>query len=85
MKDISDWTIEIGSLADEKGWWPEGKHRSIGDLIALCHAELSEALEAYREDEDPNYVWMREDGKPEGFGYELADTIIDESGLHERS
>ncbi len=44
------------------------------ELIALCHSELSEALEAYR---DHGFLdWVREDGKPEGLSSELADTVI---------
>ena len=34
------------SVAKEKGWWPD--ERNDGELIALMHSELSEALEAMR-------------------------------------
>ena len=37
------------ATAKDKGWWD--KERSFGDLIALCHSELSEALEAFRDGE----------------------------------
>ena len=37
---------------------------SIGDALALCHSELSEALDAYRNDDKEN------------FAEELADEII---------
>ena len=68
---INDWAEVIHANALEHGWWDE--ERSFGDIVALCHSELSEALEAYRSGEDP--VWM--DGlKPEGMAVEMVDCII---------
>ena len=48
--------------------------RNFGEIIALCHSELSEALEAWRERGFD--AWGTIKGKPEGVTSELADTII---------
>ena len=60
------------STAVEKGWWE--KERSIPEQIVLMHSELSEAVEELRK-ENPRPFYLV-DGKPEGWGVELADTVI---------
>ena len=43
---ISKLIDECHAIAREKGWWDS--ERNDGELIALMHSELSEALEAMR-------------------------------------
>lgn len=61
--------------ANQHGWhvewsskyrihYPDTKYLSIGDALALCHSELSEALDAYRDNDKKH------------FATELADAII---------
>ena len=45
---------EAHAIAKEHGWYDT--ERTFGDLIALVHSELSEALEAYRERELEAYT-----------------------------
>ena len=71
--DLKDFGSQVHETAKQHGWHDE--ERSFGDIIALMHSELSEALEAYRIDGDPTREW-RTGGKPEGVPSEFADVII---------
>lgn len=65
---------EIHKNAVNHGWWDE--ERSFGDILSLCHSELSEALEEHRNGHSPTEIYYSEEGKPEGISIELADCII---------
>ena len=71
-KSINELAQDIHANAVDHGWWDEP--RSFAEVVALCHSELSEALEADRAGEPA--VYLREDGKPDGVAVEMIDCII---------
>jgi len=60
---INNLIRKCHNVAKSKGWWLDT--RNDGELIALMHSELSEALEA-----------MRNHGKKDELAEELADCCI---------
>jgi NTP pyrophosphatase (non-canonical NTP hydrolase) len=69
-------TIGCHGLAKRAGWWNdpatgEPKDRNDGELIALMHSELSEALEGIRKNSNDDHLPHRKSVE-----VELADTLI---------
>lgn len=71
IKVFDEIQAEVHETAKEKGWYDE--KRNLGELIALTHGELSEALEAIRKN-----TWEMSEKIPDytEFEEELADVII---------
>jgi len=70
FKSFEEIQKEIHKTAIEKGWWDAD--RNDGELIALIHSELSEALEALREGNPP----CEKTGHFSSVTVELADAVI---------
>lgn len=70
-KSLNELATEIHLIAKDHGWWET--NRNFGEMIALIHSELSEALEAHRNHELAIHY---KDKKPEGWAVELIDCII---------
>lgn len=60
--NVNEWVKEIHRNAVEHGWWDED--RTLAEIIALCHSELSEALEEDRKGNPMVYYVCENNGLP---------------------
>jgi len=65
---------EIHECAVEKGWWKYA--RSIPEIKALLHSEISESFEEWRKERPFDAICYGVNGKPEGIPVELVDLLI---------
>lgn len=74
---VKELQVYIHDWAKRLGWWDlkDERDKPPAVQIALMHSELSEALECVRDGMRPGLVGAV-NGKPEGFGIELADCVI---------
>ena len=70
----------VHQISLSKGWYEKNDYRTFGDIVALLHSELSEALEEYRKGVPLDVIYYVDDGKghqkPEGVAIEFADVLI---------
>lgn len=73
---MNKFAAEVHQNAVEHGWWDE--ERSFGEIIALCHSELSEALEEYRAKRPMVYFVVEMDDSKGGTYLAIREDIISE-------
>lgn len=70
---VEDIMQAANKTANDRGWY--NRPRSFPEVIALIHAEASEALEAYRDGMPVDDLIWTPSG-PQGVPVELADVVI---------
>lgn len=68
---INRLCYQVHSDNARKGFWEEGQEKNKGEVLALIHSEISEALEALRKDKNDSHLRHRK-----GVEVELADAVI---------
>lgn len=74
MLRINEFIKEVG--ANNKAHGFRDVNSKPSEYLALIHSEVSEVLEEFRSGHEATEKYYREDGKPEGVPFELADIVI---------
>ena len=78
FQELTKFAREVNELSREKHWRED--LCNFSETIALCHSELSKALEADRNGEPDYRIFATREGdppvRPEGVVIELANCII---------
>ena len=77
--NINEMAEKAHTNSVKHGFWDTGNkdpEELIPEKLCLIHSEVSEALEEYRKPDEEGMYLRVLDGKPEGFGSELADIMI---------
>ncbi len=72
---IKEFVKDVGENALRHGYFKSGD-KTFYELIALCHKELSGALDEFYKGYHPCYTYYRVDSEPKGIPAELADVIL---------
>lgn len=74
---LGDLQRDAHENSANKGFWDDvdGQKPDVGAKLMLIVSEVSEAMEEYRTGKPLDHTYLV-DGKPEGFGVELADAMI---------
>lgn len=84
---VHEWAKKVFETSVKNGWWGDGSYAAVKEIaddpnatmarLMLVTREVSEAAELVRKpDFDAKHFYYDVNGKPEGYGVELADVVL---------